>query len=70
VLGVSLMLPAVAHLDCRARETVVAFAIDTACLQRKMDEDPRLGLAIARRLLERTYQRLAHARLQNLDVYR
>lgn len=70
VLGVSLLTPVAAHLDCRARETVVAFAIDNACLQRKMDGDPRLGYAISMRLLERTYDRLARARLQHLDVYR
>jgi CRP-like cAMP-binding protein len=70
VLGVSLLTPAAAHLDCRARETVVALAIDNACLQRKMTEDPRLGFAISMRLLERTYDRLSRARLQHLDVYR
>jgi CRP-like cAMP-binding protein len=70
VLGVSLLTPAAAHLDCRSRETVVALAIDNACLQRKMNEDPRLGFAISMRLLERTYDRLSRARLQHLDVYR
>jgi len=70
VLGVARSTPGAAHLDCRARETVVALAIDNACLHRKMDEDPRLGYAITRRLLERTYDRLARARLQHLDVYR
>ena len=70
VLGVSLLTPAAAHLDCRSRETVVALAIDNACLQRKMTEDPRLGFAISMRLLERTYERLSRARLQHLDVYR
>ena len=70
VLGVSLLTPAAAHLDCRARDTVVALAIDNACLLRKMTEDPRLGFAISMRLLERTYDRLSRARLQHLDVYR
>jgi CRP-like cAMP-binding protein len=70
VLGVSLLTPVAAHLDCRARETVVAFAVDHACLHDKMNQDPRLGYAIAMRLLERTYQRLARSRLQHLDVYR
>jgi len=70
VLGVSLLTPIAAHLDCRARDTVVALAIDHACLHRKMDEDPGLGYAISMRLLERTYDRLARARLQHLDVYR
>jgi CRP-like cAMP-binding protein len=70
VLGVSLLTPAAAHLDCRARESVVALAIDNACLLRKMTEDPRLGFAISMRLLERTYQRLSRARLQHLDIYK
>lgn len=70
VLGVSLVTAHRAHLDCRARDTVVALGLDNACLLRKMDEDPRLGYAIAMRLLERTYTRLARSRLQHLDVYR
>ena len=70
VLGVSCLTPTAAHLDCRARETVLAIAIDNACLQRKMNEDPRLGYAISMRLLERTYERLTRTRLQRLDVYR
>jgi CRP-like cAMP-binding protein len=70
VLGVSHLTEAAAHLDCRARDTVVAIALDNACLHRKMNEDPRLGYAISMRLLERTYERLTRARLQRLDVYR
>jgi CRP/FNR family cyclic AMP-dependent transcriptional regulator len=70
VLGISCMTPAAAHLDCRARETVLAFALDNTCLQKKMRDDPRLGFAITHRLLERTYERLRRARLQHLDVYR
>lgn len=70
VLGVSCLAATAAHLDCRARETVVAVAIDNACLHRKMNDDPRLGYAISMRLLERTYERLTRARLQRLDVYR
>ncbi|HVV85230.1 MAG TPA: cyclic nucleotide-binding domain-containing protein [Kofleriaceae bacterium] len=70
VLGVSLMTKSAAHLDCRARETVLAFALDHACMRRHMDEDPRLGYTLAMRLLAVTYGRLSAARLQNLDVYR
>jgi CRP-like cAMP-binding protein len=70
ILGVSGLATTAAHLDCRARETVVAIAIDNACLHRKMNEDPALGYAISMRLLERTYERLTRARLQRLDVYR
>ena len=71
VLGVSCITPHCrAHLDCRARESVVALAIDNQCLLRKMDEDPRLGYALGMRLLDLTYQRLARNRLQHLDVYK
>lgn len=70
VLGVSGLATTPAHLDCRARETVVAIGIDKACLHRKMNDDPALGYAISMRLLERTYERLTRARMQRLDVYR
>jgi CRP-like cAMP-binding protein len=70
VLGVSRVVPSKSHLDCRARDNVLAFALDNRCILEKMHADPQLGYAITRRLLERTYDRLARARLQNLDVYR
>jgi CRP-like cAMP-binding protein len=70
VLGVSLLTPAPAHLDCRARETVVALAVDNRCLLGMMEADPHLGYIMSMRLLQRTYDRLARARLQHLDVYR
>lgn len=70
VLGVAQLTPSTAHLDCRARETVAALAVDNASLHRTMDADPRFGYAIATRMLARTYQRLARVRLQQLDVYR
>lgn len=70
VLGISRVAPDVAHLDARARETVLAFALDNGCILEKMKADPRFGYAITRRLLERTYDRLARTRLQYLDVYR
>jgi CRP/FNR family cyclic AMP-dependent transcriptional regulator len=71
VLGVSCLTShRRAVLDSRARDNVVALAIDNQCLMRKMDEDPRLGYAIAMRLLDLTHQRLARHRLQQLDVYK
>jgi CRP-like cAMP-binding protein len=70
VLGVSRVAPATAHLDARARDAVLAFALDNGCILEKMSAEPRFGYAITRRLLERTYDRLARARLQYLDVYR
>jgi CRP/FNR family cyclic AMP-dependent transcriptional regulator len=70
VLGVSCLTPWAAHLDSRAREAVLAFAIDNRCLLRKMEDDARFGFAVSMKLLERTYRRLDRARLQSLDVYR
>ena len=71
VLGVSWLFPgSTVHLDARAREAVVAFALDGGCLREKMERDDRLAAAITRRLLERTYQRLARLRLLKLDIYR
>jgi CRP-like cAMP-binding protein len=70
VLGIARVTPKAAHLDLRAREAVVAIALDNGCILRKMQADPQFGYAITRRLLEHTYDRLARARLQNLDVYR
>jgi CRP/FNR family transcriptional regulator, cyclic AMP receptor protein len=70
VVGVSLLTPVPAHLDVRARDTVLALALDNQCLLRKMEEDPRLGYSLSMRLLQRTYERLARARLQHLDVYK
>ena len=70
VIGVSLLTAAPADLDCRARDAVLAFALDNRCLHAKMESDAALGYALSMRLLERTYQRLARLRLQHLDVYR
>jgi CRP-like cAMP-binding protein len=70
VLGIARVVPEAAHLDLRAREAVVAIALTNECILHKMQAEPGFGYAITRRLLERTYNRLARARLQNLDVYR
>jgi CRP-like cAMP-binding protein len=71
VLGVSWMFArARAHVDARARESVLAFALDGSCLRARIATDDALGHALARRLLELTYRRLERLRLQNLDVYR
>jgi CRP/FNR family transcriptional regulator, cyclic AMP receptor protein len=75
VLGVSWALgdgsatAAAATMDARARDAVLAFALDGACLRDKMATDDRLGHALSRRLLERIYLRLARLRLQSMDVY-
>jgi CRP-like cAMP-binding protein len=70
VLGIAQLTPVASHLDCRARDTVLAFAIDNECLHAKMSLDPAFGYALTTRLLARTYDRLRRARLQHVDVYR
>jgi len=71
VLGVTWMFAgARAHVDARARVSVLAFALDGSCLRGKIATDDALGHALARRLLELTHRRLERLRLQNLDVYR
>jgi CRP-like cAMP-binding protein len=58
------------HLDARAVEPVRACVLAAPALRRAMDQDPALGYALARRLLEALYARLERVRLQRLDVYR
>jgi CRP-like cAMP-binding protein len=71
IIGVSWMFPPDhVHLDARAVENVLALAFDATCLRGKMEADPALGFAIARRLLALTMKRLERVRLQRLDVYR
>jgi CRP-like cAMP-binding protein len=71
VVGTSWMFPpARVHVDVRAQDSVLALAFDGACLRGKMEADPALGYAIAKRLLALTVQRLDRVRLQRLDVYR
>lgn len=67
--GAAMELAAASSLDARARDTVVAFALDGACLRGKMAADDRLGHALTRRILERVYLRLARLRFQSMDVY-
>lgn len=69
VLGAQGAQAAAAGLDARARDAVLAFALDGACLRQKMATDDRFGHALSRRLLERVYLRLARLRLQSLDMY-
>lgn len=71
LVGLSWMLPpARVHLDARALDAVVAFALDGACLRAKMEADHHLGYAISKRLLELMFRRLERVRLQRLDVYK
>lgn len=71
LVGLSWILPpSRVHLDARALDSVVAFALDGACLRGKMEADHDLGYAITKRLLELMFRRLERVRLQRLDVYK
>jgi CRP/FNR family transcriptional regulator, cyclic AMP receptor protein len=71
VLGWSAMFePHRWHVDGRALEAVLAFAVDGRCLRDKMEREPVFGYAVTRRLLYQVHQRLERARLQQLDVYK
>jgi CRP/FNR family cyclic AMP-dependent transcriptional regulator len=71
MLGLSwLVPPGREQVDARALEPVVALAFDGACLRGKMDGDPALGYALARRILAETYKRLERVRLARVDVYK
>lgn len=69
VLGWNVLFPPHAwHLDLRALDSVLAFAVDGACLRGKLASDHSFGFRIAMRLLERVHNRLERARLAQLDV--
>lgn len=71
ILGLSwLFPPADWILDARAVEPVEASVLEGPWLLRAMDEDPALGHALSRRLIEHLYLRLERVRLQRLDVYK
>lgn len=58
------------HLDGRAMEPTLTFAVDGRCLREKMEREPAFGFVVTRRLLFLVHQRLERARLQQLDVYK
>ena len=71
VLGWSVLLPPfVWHLDARALEPTLAFALDGNCLRGKVQADHSFGYAFALRLLAEVSQKLAQTRLQQMDVYK
>lgn len=71
VLGWSVLFaPHRWHVDCRALEPTLAFAVDGACLRGKLEKDPVFAYAITRQLLWEVHKRLERARLQQLDVYK
>jgi CRP/FNR family transcriptional regulator, cyclic AMP receptor protein len=66
----ALFEPYVWHLDGRAIDATLTFAVDGRCLRDKMEREPAFGYAITRRLLFQVHKRLERARLQQLDVYK
>ena len=71
VLGWSALFPPHRwHVDGRALEPTLAFAVDGRCLRDKIDREPAFGLSVTRRLLYLVHRRLERARLQQLDVYK
>jgi CRP-like cAMP-binding protein len=66
----SLLSPGRWHLDGRALDATVAFAIDADCLRNKLASEPVFAVAVLTELLKVVHKRLERARLQQLDVYR
>jgi len=70
LVGVSWLFPPYRWLfTARALGPVDALAVDARCLQRRCDDDPRLGHALMRLFAGLLIRRLHAARLQMLDVY-
>jgi CRP-like cAMP-binding protein len=57
-------------LDGRALTDTHTFTVDGECLLQKMQNDPKFGYVITRRLLEVVHRRLERTRIQQLDIYR
>ena len=58
------------HHDARAFKDTLVFAIDGACLRRKLEADPSFGFAFTRIMLREAHRRMERLRLQQLDLYR
>ena len=56
--------------DARALEAVDALAFDARGLLAVMEADPQLGYTILKEFAKRLYNRLEHAHVQRLDIYR
>jgi CRP-like cAMP-binding protein len=66
----ALLAPERWHLDGRALDAVLVFAIDAACLREKLAAEPTFAVPVLTELLKIVHRRLERARLQQLDVYR
>lgn len=71
VVGWSVLLPPFRwHLDIRAVEPTLTYALDANCVRGKVQADHGFGYAFTLRLLAAASERLMQARLQQLDVYK
>ena len=71
VLGWSWLMPPYRwRFDAAAIEAVIAIEIDAVQLRLLAEEDPALGYAVSRRLVEVLADRLHGARARLLDIYR
>jgi CRP-like cAMP-binding protein len=70
VLGWSWLIPPYRwHFDALVLEQTRAIALDGQCLQRKCQQDPRLGYELMRRVAELLIERLQATRLQLVQAY-
>lgn len=64
-----LVPPYVCRSDARAVVVTRAIALDAVCLRGKCDADHHLGYELMKRFVPVVIERLAHARLQAMDLY-
>jgi CRP/FNR family transcriptional regulator, cyclic AMP receptor protein len=70
VVGWSWLIPPYRWFwDARAVEPTTVVALDSACLRRKAETDPRLGYAVVLRVAQVMSQRLQATRVRLLDLY-
>jgi CRP/FNR family transcriptional regulator, cyclic AMP receptor protein len=70
VLGWSWLVPPYRwHFDAQALELTRAIALDGQCLQRKCQQDPKLGYELMKRVAELLTQRLQALNLQLVQAY-
>lgn len=70
VLGWSWLFPPHRwYFDAQAIEPVRALALDGECLRAKLDQDPKLGYKVMKRISALIHARMQAARLQISDIY-
>jgi CRP-like cAMP-binding protein len=70
ILGWSWIVPPYRWaFDARVVQLTRAVSLDAKCLRTKMEADPALGFELLKRVIPVMAQRLAHTRLQLIDMY-